>query len=481
MFSEAGSDRLLLFRPFAIHFLTERGINMKSLRTSVLSLFFVLLALPTLAQYTDQQAFQNLGGAKEFANRRAALAKQLKGGVAILFARINDPEGTHYREDNDFYYFTGVEDEGAVLMIFDNAASILFEPQIPPRVAKYYGWNLLALPKEQQQQYGFSQIVPIENLNGMLSALASRPGTTFWLRLGWPDKVDGARSETGKDEADNYTHPFGESMPRDREIIQRFRERFPQAQLEDVTPLIDQMRNIKTATEIEILRRNGKISAEGNRRAIAAVRPGMYEYEVEAEAYYWYYKNGAQGVAYPAIVGSGPNVNTWHYFQNRRKMEPNDLVVFDYAADLDHLTMDITRTFNVSGKFTPEQAKWYAVDLEAQKAIIEMLRPGNTYEQAGDAGKKVYEKYGIGDQWHGFSAYGHFVGEAVHDVMPTTGPIKVGQVTTVEPIVEFPDKHIHIRIEDTVLITENGPEILTSGVPKELVDIEKLVGSAVKR
>jgi Xaa-Pro aminopeptidase len=455
---------------------------MKSLQKVVLSLLIVVLAIPALAQYTDQQAFQDLGGAKEFARRRAELAQHMKGGFALLFARINDPEGTNYREDNDFYYYTGIADEGAVLMIDGNSGNaILFEPQQPPRVAQVYGPNLMGLTKNQQQQYGFAQIVPLENLNTFLTYRAGAPDALVWLRLGWPDKVDGARMEIGRDEADNYSHPYGESMPRDREIIKRIHERFPQAQVKDLTPFIDSMRNIKTATEIEVLRRNGKISAEGNRRAIAAAHPGMYEYEVEAEANYWYHKNGAQGIAYPAIVGSGPNVNTWHYFQDRRKMEPNDLVVFDFAADLDHLTMDITRTFNVSGKFTPEQAKWYAVDLEAQKAIIDMLRPGNTYEQAGDAGKKVYEKYGIGDQWHGFSAYGHFVGEAVHDVLSTTGLVKVGQVTTVEPIIEFPDKHIHIRIEDTVLITDKGPEILTGGVPKEMSDVEKLVGSEVKK
>lgn len=454
---------------------------MKSLHRTIFSLLIAGIAIPALAQYTDQQAFQDLGGAKEFTRRRAELAKQMKGGFALLFARLVDPEGTHYREDNDFYYFTGIADEGAVVLINgQDGSAILFEPQQPPRVAQVYGPNLMGLPKEQQQQYGFSQILPIEHLNLGLAGFAGRPDPQIWLRLGWPDKVDGARPEVGRDQADNFNHPFGEPLARDRETIRRIQERFPQVQLKDLTPIIDSMRNIKTASEIEILRRNGKISAEGNRRAIAAARPGMYEYEIDAEAEYWYRKNGAQGVAYPAIVGSGPNVNTWHYFQNRRKIEPNDLVVFDFGADLHHLTMDITRTFNISGKFTPEQAKWYAVDLEAQKAVIEMLRPGNTYEQAGEAGKKVFEKHGIGEQWFGVIS-GHFVGEAVHDVNSPTGPIKVGQVTTVEPIIEFPDKHIHIRIEDTVLITEKGPEILSSGVPKEMADIEKLVGSEVKK
>lgn len=236
------------------------------------------------------------------------------------------------------------------------------------------------------------------------------------------------------------------------------------------------MRNIKRPQEIEVLRRNGKLSAEGDRQEIAKARPGMYEYQIEAQAEYVFRDSGAQGLAYPAIVGSGLNANTWHYFSDRDKIAPGSIVVFDFAADLDHMAMDITRTFNIDGKFTPEQAKWYAVDLECQKAVIAMLRPGNTYEQAQDAGKKVFEREGIGVQWYGFP--GHFVGLATHDVMMTTGPIQAGQVVTVEPIVEFPDKHWHFRVEDTILITPSGPEVLSSGIPKEMTDVEKLVGSA---
>jgi Xaa-Pro aminopeptidase len=138
--------------------------------------------------------------------------------------------------------------------------------------------------------------------------------------------------------------------------------------------------------------------------------------------------------------------------------------------------MDITRTFNISGKFTPEQAKWYAVDLKAQKAVIALLSPGHTYEEASNAGKAVFDAAGIGDQWMGFP--GHFVGLATHDVKSIEGPIKSGQVLTVEPIVEFPEKHMHYRVEDTILITSGAPEILSADIPKEMADVEKLVGSA---
>jgi Xaa-Pro aminopeptidase len=116
------------------------------------------------------------------------------------------------------------------------------------------------------------------------------------------------------------------------------------------------------------------------------------------------------------------------------------------------------------------------VDLESQKATIALLKPGNTYEQAADAGKAVFTKNGIDKQWYGFP--GHFVGLATHDVKRPTGPILAGQVVTVEPIVEFPDQHVHYRVEDTVLVTDGGPDILSSGVVKELADVEKLVGSA---
>lgn len=214
---------------------------------------------------------------------------------------------------------------------------------------------------------------------------------------------------------------------------------------------------------------------------MARAHPGIYEYEIEAEADYWFRKNGAQGWAYPAIVGSGNNINTWHYFSDRELIPANGLVVFDFAADLDHMTMDITRTFNVSGKFTPEQAKWYGVDLEAQKACITLLRPGHTYEEAAAASKAVYEKAGIANQWPASWGFpGHFVGLATHDVLVPKGPIKPGQVVTVEPIVEFPDQHLHFRVEDTVLITEGEPEILSAAVPKELGEVEKLVGSEAK-
>jgi Xaa-Pro aminopeptidase len=439
-------------------------------------LFVLLLALPALGQYSDMTAINDLGGPQEFARRRAELAKQLKTGYLILFARVTLPEANHYREDNDFYYYTGVADPGAVmLMDVVKERTMIFEPDQGPRGKQVLGANLLSMTPEQREKLGYKTVLPLSLLDRGLAGALNKE-TDLWLRLGFADKADGARPEVGGDYSLDYTHPYGDPTPGDRAAIRNLAERYPAAHQRDATPFIDDTRNIKTPQEIAVMRRNGALSADGIKQAIAHAHPLMWEYQIEAQADFVFRNAGAQGWAYPAIVGTGENINTWHYFNDRRQIQPNDLVVFDFAADLDHMTMDITRTFNISGKFTPEQAKWYAVDLECQKAVIALLKPGNTYDQASDAGKAVLAKYGEDKQWYGFP--GHFVGLATHDVKYPTGPIKAGQVVTVEPIVEFPDKQMHFRIEDTILITDSGYEILSAGVPKEINEVEKLVGSA---
>ena len=452
---------------------------MKARRSTIrLALFILAIAVasPLFAQYTDMAAVNDLGGPQEFARRRAELAKQLKSGYLILFARKTLPEAVHYREDNDFFYYTGISDPGAVLLMdVAKGTAMMFEPQQAPRTKQVYGANLLSLVEDKRKEMGFETVIPLDTLDRFLARILTSD-TDLWLRLTFADKADGARMETGFDYSEEYSHPYGDPTPGDRAGIKKLAERYPAVHLRDATPHIDAMRNIKTPQEIAVLRRNGALSAEGIKQGIAHAHAGVYEYQVEAQAAFVFRNGGASGWAYPAIVGTGENINTWHYFNDRRQIQAGDLVVFDFAADFDHMAMDITRTFNVGGKFTEEQAKWYQADLESQKAVIAMLKPGDTYEQAADAGKAVYAKYGIEKQWMGFP--GHFVGLATHDVLRAQGPVKAGQVVTVEPIVEFPDKRMHFRVEDTILVTDAGPENLSAGVVKEMADVEKLVGSA---
>jgi len=405
--------------------------------------------------------------ASEFTDRRAALAKALGNeGVALLFGQTMPPAGIRFRQDNDFYYLTGNEDLNAVLMMdLAKSESHLFLPPQGAGEIRSDGRNWLTLG-DQANPRGFSSIQPITMLTETLARLGGGRRQTAFVRLSERDEVDDSRGGVALNHARRMNNPWGAQPSEDAWRVETLRSRYPYIEFRDVTPALDALRVIKTPREIEILRLNGRLSAEAIRRAIEITRPGRFEYELEAEATYHLFRNGIQGNGYPAIVGTGPNVNVWHYQDNGRRMEAGDLVVMDYGGSLDYQVVDITRTWPVSGRFDDLQLKAYRCALEAQKAIIAAMKPGATRDQTRQIGKAIFEKCGFGDQ--NAPGAGHFVGMSVHDVGIGQDPFRPGMVIAVEPIVDVPDKHLHVRIEDTVLITESGSEILSGAVPKEV-------------
>ncbi len=205
-----------------------------------------------------------------------------------------------------------------------------------------------------------------------------------------------------------------------------------------------------------------------------ASRPGAYEYELEAAALEVVLKNGGRGPAYPPIIGSGPNTCILHYEKNSRQMKAGELVLMDFGGELEYLTMDITRTWPVSGRFTEEQKKVYRVVLEVQKACIEAFRPGVTARDVQEYVAKKMKEKGL-DTMGLKGGLGHLVGLCVHDVQPAELVLKEGMVMAIEPALYFPEKNLGVRIEDTVLITKDGCEVLTADVPKEIEEIEALL------
>jgi len=250
--------------------------------------------------------------------------------------------------------------------------------------------------------------------------------------------------------------------------IAALREKFPYYTIQDVTPHLDRLRLIKTPREIEILRANGRVSAEAIRRAIAATAPGRFEYELEAEATHWLLKHGLQSAAYPAIVASGPMGNRWHYEDSGRRMSAGELVVMDYAGSLDYLAVDITRTWPVSGRFTDAQRRAYQTTLEAQKAIIAAIRPGVTRDVVRKLAEDVFRKNGFDPR---YAYVGHYVGLSVHDVGDWSLPFEAGMAMAIEPILDIPEQQLHIRVEDTILVTATGAENLTARAPKEVDEL----------
>ncbi len=420
-------------------------------------------------------AGQRVGFApEEFSGRRTALMDRVQDGAVILFGDAAAPAGSHFRQDNDLYYFAGNEDLGAILVLVPaSRASYLFLPPQTAREKMMDGANLLEDPAAKARA-GFTDVFPSSYLDEFLARLLGRLAGRFHLRLSPRDSLDEARSETALFDGRRARSHYNDQLSADLYRIGKLRERYPQMELRDVTPLIDEMRAIKTPAEIEALRRNGKLSAEAVRQAMLATRPGVYEYEIEAAAMSVVLKGGARGAAYAPIVGSGPNSCILHYDENSRRVEPGDVVLMDFGADLDHLAMDISRTWPATGRFTDEQRDVYRTVLEVQKASIEAYKPGATPKDVRDHVTAALKAKGI-DPRGLQGGFGHGVGLSVHDV-PFGGVLKEGMVFAIEPGLYDEKKALGVRIEDTVLITKTGCEVLTAGVPKEIDEIEKLLG-----
>jgi len=434
---------------------------------------FLLVLLP---MSRDSAAQRVTYPPEEFRARRDGLARLVGQGHVLLFGATAAQPGVRFRQDNDFFYLTGSEDLNAVL-VMDAAKgeSFLFLPVQNESQVRVDGPNWLHEAGAAKAR-GFVALHPLPYLEEFLARRRKSGPQAVWVRMSERDEVDASRGDTALHLARRQSSSFGGQPSEDAHRVAVLRTRYPHYELQDLAPHLDRLRVIKSPREIDVLRRNGRVSADGIRRAIEITRPGRYEYELEAEAAYGFLKHGAEGQAYLAIVASGPNVNVWHYARNDRRLQDGDLVVMDYGATMGYETIDITRTWPVSRKFSDVQLRAYRCVLEAQKAIIAAMRPGATRAQTREICKAIYEKWGFGEQPP--SGAGHFVGLAVHDVGDPEVPFAPGMVIAVEPIIEIKDKQLHVRIEDTVLVTDGEPEVLSAAAPKEVDEVLSLVGLA---
>jgi Xaa-Pro aminopeptidase len=267
----------------------------------------------------------------------------------------------------------------------------------------------------------------------------------------------------------------------EKEMKNGLKAKYPNLKVESAEYFVGKLREIKSPQEISIIRKATNITADGLINAMRVANSGVYEYELQAAVEYEYTRQGAMLRGFPSIIGSGLNNLILHYNENTRKTVEGDLVVMDVGAKYQGYSSDITRTIPISGKFSDAQKEIYQMVLNVQKEVIAMLKPGvskQSIEKAAREGfKKVgYEKYLI----HGIS---HPVGLDVHDIS-VSSELKPGMIITIEPGLYFPKndesapekyRGFGVRIEDSILITENGYEILSNKAPKEIADIEKLI------
>jgi Xaa-Pro aminopeptidase len=431
---------------------------------------------PVLAAILIGYVFLQAAGASAydhsvFAARRESLMKRIEGSVAVLEGAPDTRAYTAFRQDNNFYYLTGAEIPNALLLI-DAAQrrTVLF---LPPRDKEADRWEGTLFPpgSEARRETGVDEVLELSMFEAELNKRKDSL-RVLYTPLSPEETAATSRDRALEHDSARQSDLWDGRISRQAAFKQSLQTRLGTVSIKDLSPILDGMRRVKDAQEIERLRTAGRIGALGLKEAMRSTRPGMYEYQIAAVAEFIYSMRGAQGPAFFPIVGSGPNSCLPHYSANRRKMEDGDIVVMDFGADYRYYQSDVTRAFPVSGKFSEEQARVYQFVLDAQKAALSKVRPGATFGSLADAAKEVlkrsgYESYLI----HGVS---HYIGMSTHDVGDSE-PFEQGVVITVEPGVYIPEKTLGIRIEDTVLVTKDGYEVLTGEAPKEISEIEKLM------
>lgn len=436
--------------------------------------FFVCFFLSPLSVFGQQQeSFPK----EEFRARRAKLVERIGDGVAVIFGADSHIYPVKFRQSPDFYYLTGIEEPGSVLVV--NGARKVSFVFVPKRSAgKIAAEGPGVRDVENAREFYGINVLPIENFYSSLG-FSTGGAAKMYLQLTPPDDLQLARFEAMGRHAEHMENTVFRKQPEIMRLVDEVRKWRPNLQPADISPILDELRWVKTPYEIERMRKAGHIAAESLREAMKGARPGMYEYEVEAVARFFNVKRGARGDAFTPIVASGPNTIIYHYTKNNRQMQAGEIVYFDYGADYDYYTSDITRTWPVSGRFTPEQEKWYRCILEARNTIIAAMKPGVSVRDLQKAAEPVYQRHGFLQGYLNSGRYvGHFVGISVHDPGDETKPFVPGVVFNVEPVIEFSDRKLHLRLEDTVLITATGAENLTAAAPAELEEIYSLVKQA---
>ncbi len=402
---------------------------------------------------------------REYAQRREQVLRRLKSGTgaagagaaAIVFAGDNSAaHGGKWRPELNFLYLTGIEAEPGAAVLFDPS-----QPDPKRRCSLF----LRPLNPEAEQWDGYR--------DELSSGLRSATGFEFIRRTTQLPMFALAAARRLKRLA--CLHPLSPHTAEigpDLAVYRKLAERVPGVVIEDRSMLLPSLRAVKSAAELNLMRRAAEATAAGYAAAMRAIRPGVTELGVQRALEGAFVEHGADGVAYGSIVGGGINATVLHYVQNTEVLADGDLLLIDAGAQVAGYACDVTRTFPVSGKFSPEQRELYELVLKAQLASIRSARAGKRMHEVEEAARTIIDGAGYGDFFpHGI---GHQLGLHVHDADPDA-PLEPGMVITIEPGIYIPGRKIGIRIEDDVLITREAPKVLTADVPKAVDEIERVM------
>ncbi|GDX84606.1 Xaa-Pro aminopeptidase [Methylococcaceae bacterium] len=434
----------------------------------------------------------------EFKKRRKQFMQRIgKGNIALIGSASvhtrNRDVDYPFRQDSDFYYLTGFNEPDALAVFIpgrEQGEYILFCREFDEKKALWEGAH--SGLEGATKHYAADDSFPIDDVDDILSGMLENKVKVFY--------------------------PMGRDIRSHRDLIGlitriRMQSRLgvvAPAELASIEPILHEMRLFKSPAELKLMRHAAEISAQAHVKAMQFCRAERFEYQIEADIVHHFMQSGLRAVAYPSIVACGKNACTLHYTENKDQLKNGDLLLIDAGAECNHYAADITRTFPVSGKFTEPQAQLYQLVLDAQLAAIEQIKPGIPWNAAHEVSVEVITKglvkLGLlkgnvkklikAEKYKQFYMHriGHWLGMDVHDVgdykiNQEWRKLQAGMVLTIEPGLYIPEncktidkqwRGIGIRIEDDILVTKEGHEVLTNGVPKTIVDIEAVMNSTDK-
>jgi Xaa-Pro aminopeptidase len=414
----------------------------------------------------------------EYAARRARFMEKIPDGTAVILGAQPVTNYYDYHQNNDFFYLCGVEAPNAVLIIDGIRKTSLLLFTASERSLRNEGLSIDIL-KNPEEMTGIERVMPIEELNTALGMLGTM-GKVIYT----PFKPEELARESSLEkfrtlQRNMVLNPWDGRQTREGQLVNLLRERFPDVEVRDCSPLIWELRTIKSAAEVEVMRKAARIGVKAMNEVMKATRPGMSEYEIAALYMYICKKMGAQELAYGVIISSGENHPYVHYYKHDRLLQDGDFLVIDAGPDVDYYDTDITISYPANGRFTPRQKEVYEAAKAVHEACLKVYRPGLSREECRKEVEDALQKQGYDLSKDYFKkmrgGFGHYVGLAVHDVGGGPAVLKPGMVLANEPLVIYPEEKLGVRVEDTVLITETGCENLTAGIAREVKDIEALM------
>jgi Xaa-Pro aminopeptidase len=424
--------------------------------------------------------------AAEFAARRERILAAIGAGAVALIQGAPPPRGyVRFRQTNEFYYAAGLETPQAYLLMDGGArSSALYLPWRGQAELAEGAWPGAEDVELVRQITGVEAVYPLERLTEDLAQAKTlyTPHAPAELQATTRPDLEAADRALALD-------PWDGQPAREQRLIALLRSRNPRLAVRNLTPILDELRSVKSPREVAVMRRTGALAARAVVEAMRVTRPGIIEGQLGALAGYIYAVNGAQGEGYRPIIAGGENIWHIHYFRCDAPLQAGDLVLMDYAPECDYYTNDIGRLWPVSGRFSPWQRELYGFVLAYHKTLLDAIRPGalpeRILDEAAETMRAVWAGWPFSKEIYRQGAermlafrghLSHPVGLAVHDDGDYhSRPLAPGAVFAIDPQLWVPEERLYLRVEDTVVVTEQGRDVLTGGAPLEMDEIEALM------